>query len=194
MEFFQKALVSKKSTIIYSHYGRYPNLVKFYLDSIPELEPVSDYELTFLYRPNLYESRLLHIVIEPSFDAIIPSDVWTIVLSSHLQLFWNPLYTQVIKCDKIFDISQPTDDLSDMEAMVPPTNHAWPFCEKIENTRIDLSDVENCHEAYLKILTAMDLLSTTSKWHLSIGENLRQNLLKKLKPDYSNRQLLLILG
>ena len=196
MDIFQKALNSKHSTIIHGHYGRYPSLVQFYIDSIPELEPASDYELIFWYRPNLYKSRLLYILIEPSFDTVIPSDIWTIVLTSHLHLLWNPLTTKVIKCEKHFTVTKPIEISADQEPFVPLINHVWPFQEIIQNVRVDLSLEENCHEAYLKLLTVLDLLRSSSKWSLSTKHDLKSNLLKKLKPFDSkhDKYLLEVLG
>lgn len=191
MELFQKALTFKRSTIIYGHYGRYPSLVQFYLNSISELEPASDYELIFWYRPNLYESRLLHVLIEPSFDEVIPSNIWTIVLSSHLQLFWNPLTTRVVKCEKDLNISQPIKSNADQIVVIPSTSHVYPYHPIFQENdfnksiRIDMSTVNHCHEAYLKLLTVFDLLRPSTVWSLSIPIALRQSLLKKLKPQES---------
>ena len=194
MDIFQKALASKRSTIIHGHYGRYPSTVQFYLNAIPELEPASDFELIFWYRSNSYESKLLHILIEPPFDAIIPSNIWTIVLTSHLQLFWNPLTTQVIKCEKSFDVPKPIQITNDQTVIEPSTSHVWPFHETIqnENVCIDLSSVDSCHEAYLKLLTVFDLLRSSSLWSLSIKNYLRENLLKKIKPKDSKHDALLL--
>lgn len=186
MEIFKKALSSKRSTIIYGHYGRYPSLVEFYLNSISELEPASDHELIFWYRPNLYDSRLLYVFIEPPFDAVIPSNIWTIVLTSHLQLSWNPSTTQIIKCTKLLNVPKPVEVHSDQTVIEPSTSHVWPFYEMVKNVQIDLSSVENVHEAYLKLLTIFDLLSPSSIWSLSMKHELRKNLLEKIRPNESN--------
>ena len=195
MDIFEKALASKRSTIIHGHYGRYLSLVQFYLNSISELEPISDYELIFLYRPNLYDSRLLHILIEPPFDAIIPSNVWAIVLTSHLHLYFNPLTTRVVKCEKNLNVPKPIEASADQTVLIPSTSHIWPFQQTIEEARIDLSEIQDCHEAYLKLLTVFDLLRPSSKWSLSIGYNLRTSLMKKLMPKSSkyDAQLLEVL-
>lgn len=177
MDYFQTALASARSTIIHGHFGRYPYLVKFYLDSIPELEPVSNYELIFWFHP---KSRFLHILIEPPLDAFIPSEPWVIVLTSHLHLRWNPLTTRVVHCvQPTLQVPLPQSPSADDSVLLPPTSHVFPFLTyEMEPVRVDFSSVQSIHEAYLRLLTLFDVLRPYSKWSISIPEQLRQNLMK----------------
>lgn len=177
MNFIQEALNSKRSTIICGHFGRYPFLVKFYLDAIPELESASDYELIFWYR----NRGLLYIFLEPPFDATIPSDKWCIVFTSHIRLRWYPLTTRLVQTNSPLDrfIPFPGKLNPDLKLVIPPTSHILTFLDS-EPSQIDLLAVENTHEAYLRLLTLYDALRPSSKWSLQISDSLRKKLLKNI--------------
>lgn len=176
MNYFREALVTQRSTILYGCFGRYPNLIQFYLNSIPELEPASDYEPIFWY----CKKRLLYILIEPAFEEVIPSHRWSLVLTSHLRLCYDPMYTQIIHSHVplVRPIPFPVKPSADQTVVIPPTSHEMPFLN--ESSRIDLSAVNNTHEAYLRLLTLCDVLRPFSEWSLSIPEKLRQSLLKDI--------------
>lgn len=177
-DYILKALDSPFSTILYGSLGRYPNLLAFYLDAISELESVSEYELMFRYRKKSI-NRIVYFLLEPSFDEFIPPG--TIALSSHLRLRYNPLTTQIIKCNYPLerDIPFPIKACVDHERIIPPTNHSMQFLTH-KPLRVDLTSVENTHEAYLRLLTLYDSLQPSSKWSLSISEKLRLRLLKDI--------------
>lgn len=179
MNFFQEALASKRSTIIYGPFGRYPFLVKFYIEAIPELESVSEYELIFWYR----NRGFLYIFLEPPFEAFIPSDKWCIVLTSHLRLQWNPLTTRLVQANLALNKSIPLPETlnADFRVVIPPTSHLFNFLGS-KPVQIDLSAVDNTHEAYLRFLTLFDVLRPTSQWCLRISDTLRKKLLKDI-PD-----------
>lgn len=182
MNFFEEALASSRSTILHGSFGRYPHLVKFYLNSIPELIPFSSDEPIFWYYP---KARFLHIMVEPPFHAVIPSGKWILVLTSHVRLQWNPLTTRVVECNRLSEIPRPQSVCADHKVLIPPTSHELsPFV--VEPTRVDLSSVETTHEAYLRLLTFFDLIKSTTRWSLSIPEKIRQGLLR----DVSDTRIL----
>lgn len=176
MNFFQEALASKRSTILYGHFGRYPFLVKFYLEAIPGLESASDYELIFWY----HNRGFLYILLEPPFDACIPSDKWCIVLTSHVRLRWNPLTTRLVQIpyslNKVIPFPETKID-PDLRVVIPPTSHIGTFLTA-QPTHIDLTAVDNTHEAYLRLLTLFDVLRPAYTWSLQISNRLRKNLSK----------------
>lgn len=179
MNHFQEALADRRSTVLYGPFGRYPNLVEFYLNAIPDLEPASDYEPVFWYR----KKHLLHVVVEPAFDEAIPSHRWNLVLTSHLRLRYDPLRTRVI--DAHFPLERqipfPEKATADQTVVVPPTSHRRfdaPFLN--EPSRIDLSAVDDPHEGYLRLLTLYDRLRPFSEWSLSVPEKLRLELSKAI--------------
>lgn len=176
MNYFREALATKRSTILYGSFGRYPNLIQFYLDSIRELEPASDYEPIFWY----CKKRLLYVLIEPVFQEVIPSQRWNLVITSHLRLSYDPMSTQIVNCHFPLEkqIPFPVKPSADHIVVVPPTSHETSFLKG--SSRIDLSAVDNTHEAYLRLLTLCDVLRSFSEWSLSIPEQLRQDLLKNI--------------
>lgn len=178
--FFEEALAFKRSTILHGHFGRYPFVVKFYLESIRELEPVSEYELIFW----CHNRGFLYVLLEPPFNASIPSDKWCIVVTSHLRLRWNPLTTRVVEVpfslDRIIPLPKTILD-PNFKVVIPPTSHIGTFLTP-QATEIDLSTVDSSHEAYLRLLTLLDVLQPASIWTLRISDKLRKSLLKDI-PD-----------
>lgn len=178
MNYFQETLADSRSTILYGSFGRYPHLVEFYLNAIPELESASDYEPIFWYR----KKHLLHVLIEPAFEEVIPSDQWNLVLTSHLRLSYDSLHTRIVNSHFPLEreIPFPEKPFADQTIVVPHTSHHPNTPLLNESSRIDLSAVDDSHEAYLRLLTLYDLLRPYSKWSLSISEKLRQDLLKDI--------------
>lgn len=178
MNYFEEALTDRRSTILYGSFGRYPHIVQNYLNLIQDLESASKYEPIFWYR----KKRLLYIIIEPAFDETIPSHQWNLVLTSHLRLSYDPLRTRIV--DSHFSLERiipyPIESFADQAIVVPPTSHHpnTPFLS--ESSRIDLKDVEDAHEAYLRLLCLYDILRPSSEWSLSIRVKLKQDLLKDI--------------
>lgn len=175
MNYFEDALHSKLSTILHGPFGRQPRLVKFYLESVPDLEMASDYELIFWCRR---KSRLLTVLLEPPFDAFLPSGRWCLVLTSHFRLRYDPLAYRVVHADvpEGREIPFPLAPDPDRESVTPPTSLIHPFLSEEGSTHVDLSGVRNVHEAYLRLLTLCDALRADSEWSLSIPEGLRLKL------------------
>lgn len=177
MNYFDEAVKSKRSTILYGIFGRYPRLAKFYLNAIPELSSASDFELILWHR----NRRLLYVFLEPPFGAAIPPDRWCLVLTSHLRLRWDPLSTRVVDTHLPLCRSLPMPEslARDHAHLVPPTSHIFAFFGP-RPYRVDLSGITDAHEAYLRLLTFLDVLRPSSEWSLSIPERLRQRLLKEV--------------
>lgn len=180
MNYFQDALRTHRSTILYGSFGRYPQLCKFYLDAIPELEAVSDFELLFWYR----RRRFLKVLLEPAFHAHLPSHEWLLVLTSHVQLSYEPkLFRMVtVHVPLIRSIPAPLQTARNQQKLVPPTCHTGIFFDRDVTTpyQVDLSSIDTPHEAYLRLLTFLDVLEPCTLWSLSIPPALRVNLLKEI--------------
>lgn len=176
MNYFQEALASSRSTVLYGSYGRYPRLVQFYLEALPELTHTSDSELVFRHSGS---GRLLHVLFEPPFLATVPPSEWCLVLTSHLRLHWNPLTTRVMDANLPLARTLPMPLAApsrDHQRLIPPTSHLFAFFHPRMAYRVDLSHVSSPHEAYLRLLTFLDVLREPCCWSLSIPERLRQRL------------------
>lgn len=172
MEFIEKILSSDKSLIVFGALGRNPSLIHFYLDSIPELQPID--ELIFFHSPS---SRFLYVLIEPPFNTFLSSDRWTLVFSSHKLLQWHPQQTQII-------------DLKDSVKKLPNVsqifhNNILTYSEKVlpwqwKPVTLDLSSCPDLHTAYLFLLRFRDVLRDHVEWSVIASESTLSNL-EKLK-------------
>lgn len=178
MDYFQEALTHERSTILFGSFGRYPRLVKFYLEAIPELTGVSDFELVFFHHGS---GRFLYVLMEPPFNEVLPPGKWCLVLTSHLRLCWNPLTTRVVYANPplMKSIPMPVRATRDQKILIPPTSHIFAFYN-YKPSLVDLSRVKSAHEAYLRLLTFMDVLRPTSEWSLSMPHALHQSLLNAI--------------
>ena len=177
MNLFQQAVDSSSSTILYGSLGRYPNCVKFYLEALPELEYASEHELVFWYK----KRRLLYVFFEPPFDTILPSNLWFLVLTSHPRLRYDPFSTRFVNYNFPLqkEIPMPQKQLPHHIIVVPPTSHPMKYFN-MKPLHIDLSNIENSHECYLKLLIWYDVVLPSTEWSFSISEKLRQVLLKDI--------------
>lgn len=172
MEHIERILSSGKSIIIFGSLGRNPSLIHFYLDSISELQPVSDTELIFFHSPS---SKFLYVLIEPPFETNISLDRWTLVFTSHKLLTWDPKHTQIIDLkDSIVKTSNVSQIFRDNILTYTENVLSW----QSKPVTIDLSSSPDLHSAYLFLLRFFDVLQDGVEWSLLSSKSILFNLEK----------------
>lgn len=186
MEYFTQALESSHSTILFGSFGRYPSLIQFYLNAIPDLEAVSDEELLFWYvSPHSKKRRLVQIIMEPSFGTYLVGNASALVFTSHLHLKWNSLHYKVMDChfpsEKTKCFPEMVYSPVNNETFIPPINHAYPPLHFItKSVNLDLSLCQTDHEAFLRLCTFLDVMASSSQWYVFIPHALRKKLISSL--------------
>lgn len=176
MEFIDRALTFSRSTIIYGSLGRNPSTIKFYVDAIADLKPVSNDELIFLHYPS---SRFLYVLIEPLFNTTLLNDRWYLVFTSHLNFNWNPIVTRLEKCHQSINAPAPSkSNICGTKKITPLEKEK--FAWQTKPVTLDLTSCTSVYEAFLTICNFLDILSTNCEWSLSCPDSLYKNLLRVL--------------
>lgn len=160
MDALERALGSRKSTLIFGPLGLQPSTIKFYMNGLPDLVPLSDNEPIFMVK-----GRVLYMWIEPPFGAVVSPDRWTIAWTSHLNLRWDPSTTRVE--------THHVDGFRRTPIWVPLV------AGDKDTKTLDLSHCTSAHKAFLRLCTFLDRLmasSSTCEWSLKCPQSLRERL------------------
>jgi hypothetical protein len=151
MHAIERALDSKRSTILFGPLGLRSSTIEFFVNGIPDLIPLSSDEPFFLYK-----GRLLFLCIEPPFGARLYPHVWQIIFTSHLDLKWDVLHT----CTENIHI---------------PFRQTPTLVENNDENILDLSSCDTTHEAFLTACQFIDK-SCGQTFSLKCPETLRKKL------------------
>lgn len=183
----KNAVKSSYSTILLSSLGRYPSMVEHYLS--PHLLPLGD---PFSGEPDVWfesiaDQKPLYLWVEPPFGTTLPSHRRNLVLTSHLDLTWDPTTTRVVALrDYIPSFSGFLPDTVYNDLWIVPENqHPCPITPKeevVDGITLDLRDIDDPHDAYLRIVTFCDVCKST--WNLCMSRNMRQRLARHFKRSH----------
>lgn len=186
----KKAICSPHSTILVSSLGRHPFAVEHYLS--PHLVPCVDRrKYTENDRPpddedvwfkSVSDGKSVYLWIEPAFGTAIPSGRRNLVLTSHLDLEWDHATTRVaVLRDYIPSLSgfRPDSELFGDARFVPGNRHPHAAFRVREgrdgvNVTLDLRNVGDAHDAYLRVLSFCDVWKGT--WNLCMPRKLRKRM------------------
>ncbi|GBM63071.1 hypothetical protein AVEN_68531-1 [Araneus ventricosus] len=90
---FTKAISSTRFTVIFGNLGPYPTLVEYFSHNFVIGRGKPDDDLVWLTTHN---GLNCYIWIEPPFETQLPCQYKNLVLTSHLDLDWDPSTTDVI--------------------------------------------------------------------------------------------------
>ena len=139
------ALRSSRTTIVFGNGGRYRDALEHALH--PVWLPLGDDDGWFQF-----EGRDVHLLVEPEFGHVLDPHPTTLVLTSHLDLHFDPRHTRVVACH------MPT-----RQTTSPNTR------EEGDAYRVPITDP---HRAYLDLLTRSE--TTPRPWHIVTTPALRR--------------------
>lgn len=176
-EIILQALNSSKSTIIFGNLGWYAGTLEFYLT--PYVTPRSDKKdlppLWFLYK-----DQNIFLWVEPPFGANIPNRGKHLIFTSHLDLNWDPIHTQVIS----FHLGS-----HQMRGWKPNFQRPFTVVENVRDpshTHALVHCTSNPHRTYLKMLISEDLCPYWKTWSLLCPLILRKQLKHHLERSWNH--------
>lgn len=175
----KQAVCSPRSTIVLSKLGRYPSLVEHYLSHL--LYPLgnpSDEPAVF----HSSDRKNIYLWIEPPFETTLPSNLRNLVLTSHLDLVWDPTTTDVVSFPDVPSYSNYVVQCGALK-ILPERQHPFPLPDYNFLT-IDLQSVDDPHDAYLRIRTFCD--AWKREWSISWSPVLRARVAEHLKQSRDN--------
>ena len=141
------ALNASRTTIVFGNVGRYRDALEHALS--PHVVPIDDDEDENRF---LYQSRVVTLLVEPPFGFVLDPQQHLIVLTSHLDLVFDPRHTRIVTCH------MPT-----LQTTAPNDRYIG------QAFHVDTDDP---HEAYLSILTRSE--TTPRPWHIVMKQATRR--------------------